>query len=171
MAPGDQVLALSSEPLPPLAHLQAEHRFDVLQMVDAGEPGKVSEDGVARLTATDAQDMLALARKTQPGPFGTRTHEMGCYIGIRDGDRLAAMAGERMRCAGFAEISAVCVDDGYRGQGIAARLMNILRHRMREQGEVPFLHVRDDNATAIALYQRLGFETRKKFRLYQITAG
>ena len=32
--------------------------------------------------------------------------------------------------------------------------------RIRERGEMPFLHVREDNVRAIELYERLGFRQR-----------
>ena len=46
------------------------------------------------LGSSDSPEMLELTALTKPGPFGTRTHELGTYLGIRDGGRLAAMAGE-----------------------------------------------------------------------------
>jgi len=153
------------------AGLRGEKLFDVLQMTDRSpiEPDRIGD--VQRLTAADADEMVALAGSTKPGPFARRTVETGKYIGLRDKGRLIAMAGERMRLDGFVEISAVCVDDRYRGRGIAARLMNILRAEIRKRGDVPFLHVRADNATAIGLYRRLGFEDRRTFALYQLRPG
>jgi predicted GNAT family acetyltransferase len=168
VAPGEHVLLTAPEPLPLVKGVHAERLFAVCQMVDTTEAASATQDDVLRLGAADAPEMLALALETKPGPFGPRTHEMGNYIGIRDGGRLVAMAGERMRLDGYTEISAVCVTDANRGKGIAARLMNILRREIRARGETPFLHVRDDNATAIALYERLGFQTRQTFHLYRV---
>ncbi|MGJ7528556.1 GNAT family N-acetyltransferase [Variovorax sp. GB1P17] len=171
VAPGGHVLLTLPELLSPVEGVHAERLFAVCQMVDAGEAASGTQDDVVRLSAADAPAMMELALETKPGPFGPRTHEMGSYIGIRDGGRLIAMAGERMRCDGYTEISAVCVNDANRGKGIAGRLMNILRREIRARGETPFLHVRDDNATAIGLYERLGFQTRQTFHLYRVGFG
>ena len=171
VAPGEHVLLTALEPLPSVEGVHAERLFAVCQMVDTGEAASAAQDDVRRLGAADAPAMLELALETKPGPFGPRTHEMGRYIGIRDGGRLVAMAGERMRFDGYTEISAVCVNDANRGKGIAGRLMNILRREIRARGETPFLHVREDNATAIGLYERLGFQTRQTFHLYRVGFG
>jgi predicted GNAT family acetyltransferase len=90
---------------------------------------------------------------------------MGTYLGVRDRGRLVAMAGERLRVPGYAEISAVCTHPDHVGKGYAAGLMSLLIEKMRSQGETPFLHVREDNHRAIALYERLGFRKRVQFHL------
>ncbi|MNR28329.1 putative acetyltransferase [compost metagenome] len=90
---------------------------------------------------------------------------MGRYIGMRAQGRLVAMAGERMHPAGHVEISAVCVDDDWRGKGLAGRLMQRLQRDILQRGESPFLHVLSDNRNAIALYERLGFALRQTFSL------
>lgn len=113
------------------------------------------------LEMRDVPQMLDLVGRTQPGPFLSRTIEMGAYLGIRRGEKLIAMAGERLRPAGWTEISAVCTHEDYRGSGLATRLIRAISVGIRERGETPFLHVSASNHGALRLYRSLGFEVRR----------
>jgi ribosomal protein S18 acetylase RimI-like enzyme len=123
-------------------------------------PGIEKAHDFIELREADVPEMVALATLTKPGPFGTRTREMGTYLGIRKDGMLAAMAGERMKLPGYTEISAVCTHPDHLGHGYAGFLMTILAQRIRARGEVPFLHVRPENTRAVHLYERLGFTRR-----------
>ncbi|MGW4230434.1 GNAT family N-acetyltransferase [Streptomyces sp. NPDC004980] len=125
-------------------------------------PGAESETDVVELGADSAAEMLDLVARTEPGPFWPRTHELGAYLGVRGDGALVAMAGERLRPPGWTEISAVCTVPGARGRGHAARLVSTLVTRIVARGERPFLHVAETNTGAIALYERLGFKTRRQ---------
>jgi ribosomal protein S18 acetylase RimI-like enzyme len=114
----------------------------------------------APLGPADVPEMLELTARTKPGPFLPRTIEMGTYLGIRRDGKLVAMAGERLHPAGWTEISAVCTDEAWRGQGLAARLILALGAEIRARGEIPFLHALTTNP-AIGLYEKLGFRNRR----------
>ncbi|MBD1547523.1 GNAT family N-acetyltransferase [Roseibium aggregatum] len=117
-------------------------------------------DGIIRLTETDIPEMRALVELTKPGPFRARTFELGEFWGIRLDGRLAAMAGERLKLPGFTEVSGVCSHPDFRGMGLAAALSDFVASRIEARGEVPFLHAFANNAAAIRLYEKLGFELR-----------
>jgi predicted GNAT family acetyltransferase len=125
-------------------------------------------EDIIELGEADTAEMIALARLTKPGPFGTRTRELGTFLGVRREGTLAAMAGERMRLADYAEISAVCTHPDFLGRGLAGGLMAAVMERMRKKGETPILHVRANNSRAIELYGRLGFVERRRLELLVI---
>ncbi|MEV5174102.1 GNAT family N-acetyltransferase [Streptomyces flaveolus] len=134
-------------------------RVEGVQFVDDGLAAAPDPEAV-RLGPADVPEMLDLVARTQPGPFLARTVELGTYLGIRRGGALIAMAGERLHPPGWTEISAVCTDPAYRGEGLATRLILAVAHGIRERGETPFLHTGAQNTNAIRLYESLGFRLR-----------
>lgn len=139
----------------------------VSQMVCLSAPKAVRiETPVVSLGLPDIPQMLALNKLTKPGPFAQNTIQFGHYEGIYDGNRLIAMAGQRMNPKPYAEISAVCTHPDFLGRGLATLLMWRQIHRIQAAGEIPFLHVRADNERAIQVYAGLGFEKRKEILIY-----
>jgi len=118
---------------------------------------------IIELDASDAPEMRALVKLTEPGPFAARTHELGGYVGIRDPDdgRLLAMAGRRTSVPGFTEVSAVCTHPDARRRGYAEAVTAAVATRLLDDGVTPFLHVAIDNHNARRVYERMGFTTRR----------
>jgi predicted GNAT family acetyltransferase len=123
-------------------------------------PPKPCETGWQPLGDADAEDMLELATLTKPGPYVLGTHRLGDFVGIRQGGKLVAMAGERMKPAGYTEVSAVCTHPDARGQGFGAQLMAVVIERALARGDGVFLHAFPGNS-AIAIYEALGFRKRR----------
>lgn len=159
VALGETVAAVEAEPLPAPPGFTAAPAACV-QMTAAAIHGP--DRAVEPLEDADAGQMRVLAALTEPGPFFTRTHHLGRFVGVKVDGRLIAMAGERMHLPGHREVSAVCTHPDHRGQGHAAALTRFVARRMLAEGDMPFLQAYADNAAAIALYEALGFRVRRE---------
>lgn len=113
-----------------------------------------------KLGKKQLQQMLDLTALTKPGPFYEHTMDFGNYYGIMEGNRLLAMTGERMKARGFTEVSAICTQPDQVGKGYASILLQHACERIFSKGEQPFLHVRQDNPSALHVYKKFGFEVR-----------
>jgi predicted GNAT family acetyltransferase len=122
------------------------------------------------LGASDVPEMLELAALTEPGPFRTRTYELGGFLGIREAGRLVAMAGQRLALPGFVEVSAVCTHPEFRGRGYSAALVAAVARTIQGRGETPILHVLSTNETAIRVYRTVGFTLRRTLHLAVVFA-
>lgn len=143
----------------PLRTMGLQMVWDVASVIDMqiGTPLPLSAQD-----ATEMQDLVAL---TEPGPFRPETHRLGMYLGVKRKGRLVAMAGERLKPAGYTEISAVCVHPDYRGQSFARLLVSALVRRILARKEVPFLHLYATNTPALRLYESMGFAQRRSVHI------
>lgn len=164
VAPGEEVVAIEPQPLPtppgfervkdaPLVQLFPERRIDPVQ------PGGVE---LLEMGDADADDLLALATLTKPGPYVRLTHRMGRFVGVRQDGRLIAMGGERFVAPGHTEISAICVHPDYQGRGLGRHLSAFIADRIYARGETPFIQAWSTNTPAVGLYQSMGFAIRRE---------
>lgn len=123
-------------------------------------PFTLSDVTIQPLDHSHIPAMIELTALTRPGPFTQRTIEFGNYIGIFENDQLVAMAGERLKVPGYTEVSAICTHPDATGKGYGAALLSAACTRILEKGDIPFLHVRNDNIRAIKMYEKAGFSIR-----------
>jgi predicted GNAT family acetyltransferase len=162
MTPGDVVGLFGPEPVWEAGDLLVIAHKHIEQMTCDRQDNSPHTWHITELTPADVPEMLHLVELTKPGPFSAGAIVLGSYFGIRCTGRLIAMAGERMRFDGFTEISAVCTHPEYRGCGYASSLVRALVRQIIARGETPFLHLYSDNATAAALYTKLGFALQRR---------
>lgn len=143
------------------------HEISGVQMIlDKVQETKRNVFSLVPLGKEHVDQMVHLTALTKPGPFGPGTISFGHYYGIFDQEKLVAMTGQRLHVEQFTEISAVCTDPAYLGKGYASALVVHAVELIREQGKIPFLHVRADNHRAIEMYQRIGFTIQGIMNFY-----
>jgi predicted GNAT family acetyltransferase len=155
------LLLLQADPIVLPASLVATTIAQGVQMVHDRLVDVPADDRIVALGTADVPAMLALATLTKPGPFAHRTPELGEFYGIKDGDTLVAMAGERMKHPGFSELSGVCTHPDARGRGLARVLSAHVTRCIVARGETPYLHAYAANTAAIRLYETLGFRLER----------
>lgn len=145
---------------------ETQWRYPFLQMICTQRSFRAPISGTTapmmrELNLSDGAAMVTLARLTQPGPMEERTVTIGRYLGIFDENAsLIAMAGERVRLDGLTEVSGVCTHPDHRGKGYANVLVASITKQIVERGNTAFLHVKDGNSGAAAVYEKLGFSVR-----------
>jgi GNAT superfamily N-acetyltransferase len=168
VAPGESVYMLGIAPLD-VGNASVHAYPELAQMVCDAPLADVDGPVIRALGELEREDVLSLTALVYPHYFRPRTMEMGRYFGIYEGDRLAAMIGERMGSLSAREISAVCTHPDFNGRGYARRLMAFLTNDLIARGLQPFLHVSHENTRAKVMYERQGFRLRRNIGFWSLT--
>jgi predicted GNAT family acetyltransferase len=139
-----------------------------LQMIVYNPIDIIINEQIIKLTDEYIDALYELVNLVQPGYFKKKTALLGNYYGIFKNDELVAVTGERMQMNDFIEVSAVVTHPNHTGKGYAKQLVTHAVNEVFNQNKTPFLHVIEDNIGAIQLYDKLGFEIRRKISFWSI---
>nr|WP_298098757.1 GNAT family N-acetyltransferase [uncultured Shinella sp.] len=163
--PGETFYFLQADPVLPPAGFEVPLVAEAVQMIAQTVETGAPDPAIVPLGEDDAAEMMALAILTKPGPFSLRSQALGRFWGVREGGRIVAMAGERMKQPGHTELSGVCTHPDHRGKGYARRLSLHVSARIVEAGAKPYLHAFASNIAAIRLYETIGFSVRRSMHV------
>jgi ribosomal protein S18 acetylase RimI-like enzyme len=124
---------------------------------------------IVKLGGNHREELLGLVTIVYPEYFKSKTADLGNYYGIFKDDQLVAITGERLQMDAFTEVSAVITHPEHTGKGYAKQLVAFTANAIFEQNKTPFLHVAKTNISAVKLYQKLGFETRREISIWNIS--
>jgi ribosomal protein S18 acetylase RimI-like enzyme len=141
---------------------QCHGAFRKMGLTDPSRVAGVDASAAQALTTADLDDVLALYRASYPGNwFVPRMLETGCYFGIRRGRDLVSAAGVHVYAPQYkaAALGNITTHPDLRGQRLATTVTARLCQELLHAGIVHVgLNVKADNQSALACYQKLGFE-------------
>lgn len=158
----ERMLIVQTGAVSPPPGFSALTSASVVQMILERPMPEIDDPRIVPLDWPDAAAMFDLASLTKPGPFTLKALALGRFWGIKIDGQLVAMAGERLKQTGYTELSGVCVHPDFRGKGYARKLSLFVSGHILSAGEQPYLHCYATNATAISLYESIGFRLRQE---------
>lgn len=132
-----------------------------LKMVLTRPQTPTDDEAVQALGPGDLAEIEALYARAYPDNFfDPRTLQTAAVVGLRIDGELACIAGVHAlsRIQRVAALGNIATDPAHRGQGLARRVTGALCHRLLADVDTIGLNVSADNAPALAVYRRLGFE-------------
>jgi predicted GNAT family acetyltransferase len=125
---------------------------------------RINQD-VRRLRPDDLDAVIDLYGHASRTYFTPERMRREIYFGVYHADVLVAAAGTHVRSAksGIAAVGNVLTRLAYRGRGMARSVTSAVTETALEQHRDVVLNVREDNAPAISVYERLGYQTHGQF--------
>ena len=150
--------------------IEASYRFERIDVMhrmvvrlDTFQPRVTHE--IARLTPDHLDDVIDLYGNASRSYFTPVRLERELYFGVYSGRKLVAAAGTHVRSAatGIAAVGNVLTRLAYRNRGMATSVTSAVTEASLEMHRDVVLNVRQDNAPAINVYRRLGYEVHGPF--------
>ncbi len=120
---------------------------------------------VVRLGAEQLEDVIDLYGHVSRTYFTAQRVEREIYYGVYAGATLVSAAGTHTRSArsGVAAVGNVLTRVSHRGQGLATAVTAAVTEAALVEHPDVVLNVRQDNAPAVAVYDRLGYHVHASF--------
>ena len=164
---GRLILAVPPTGLPSVEQTYRFERVDVMRRMVTNETTfrpRWSERA-SRLGPEHLEDLVELYGEASRSYFTTGRLEREIYFGIYEGRRIVSAAGTHVRSAraGIAAVGNVLTRSSHRGRGLATSVTSaVTEEALREHPDV-VLNVRRENAPAVHVYERLGYQTHATF--------
>ena len=146
--------------------LHGAHRKMTLRTLPEVEPA-----GVDRLGAGDRIALQDLYARAYPSNwFDPRMLETGEYFGVRQSNRIIAVAGVQVVSPGqgVAALGNIVTDPDHRRRGLARRCTAAVCRLLLRRVDIVALNVATDNEGAIACYRELGFENTAPYEEWMV---
>lgn len=148
------------------ARVDSHGILDKMGLTDRSPLDQADASGVVRFTPADGAELLAFYREAYPGNwFDPWMLETGCYHGVREGGRIACVAGVHVYSPSYrvAALGNIATHPAARGRGLATRVCGSLCRALLESVDRIGLNVHGENAAAVRCYTNLGFSKITEF--------
>ncbi len=147
----------------------------MLMVLHKGEESLHVKHSIAKLDATEAEQIATIMKKADPEFWGTTTDQNiidgmnrgANWLGIKINGELASIGNARLTEWG-GHIGIVATREAHRNKGYATSIVSELVRKILEKLPIAMIYVLSDNPPAIRAYEKVGF---KKYKTYFFMRG
>ncbi len=115
------------------------------------------EQPIERVQKADLGRLDTFLRRHGATAWSAESFETGPYVWIRENDEVVSAAGVHFETPFVGQIANVLTRESHRHRGLGRAVTASIARKLRDRGKVVSLFVREDNAGARRVYERLGF--------------
>jgi ribosomal protein S18 acetylase RimI-like enzyme len=152
--------------------LEPHGLYEKMALLDPARLERIDTERAEPLGPADLPALQQLYTESYPGNwFDPRMLETGHYYGVRSGSQLVSVAGIHVYSPRYhiGVLGNITTHPRLRGQGLGTIATGALCKALLKTVDTVGLNVRADNASAIACYQKLGFQRFAVYNEYMVT--
>jgi len=125
---------------------------------------KTGDIGVSRVSSKELEALNQFYVDHHAEAWAPIQFKAGPYYCVKREGKIVSAAGVHIVTPQIAHLGNIVTDEAFRGQGFATACSAALTKDLASRGRIISLYVRVDNASAIHLYEKLGFTKSRDIR-------
>jgi ribosomal protein S18 acetylase RimI-like enzyme len=140
--------------------------FEQQMVADPPRQLKLNNINVTRVRKHELENLDKFYREQRSEAWTPLQFEVGPFYCVKQDGKIVSVAGTHICTPQIAHLGSIVTDEAYRNRGFAAACTSTLCEDLASKGRIISLFVKNENAPAIRMYEKLGFVRKREIAFF-----